>query len=241
MTDRVATSPQIFRPDEMPLHRARQQGSHDSAHDDGCRCDFVSERHHDASNLAPRSRTTHNCIESVMIIEGEAIVDIDGVETPLTTHDTTFVPANIPHRFKNASSEKRMRILWTYASADATRTLVASGETGRIDAEQQSAESLQPVVEHVEIEVQPGSEDAFVAAAAEAAQHFQKTPGSRSFEVFTSHEQPSRMRVLIGWDSIAAHEHFRTTPEYVKWRELVGPHFAEAPRVEHLRSAHKAF
>ncbi|MGO3650347.1 antibiotic biosynthesis monooxygenase, partial [Agrococcus casei] len=178
---------------------------------------------------------------SVMIIAGEAIADIDGVETALSTHDVVFVPANIPHGFKNASDTERLRVFWTYSSIDATRTLVDSGETGRIDAEQQSAESLQPVVEHVEIEVQPGSEDAFVAAAAEAAQHFQKTPGSRSFEVFTSHEQPSRMRVLIGWDSIAAHEHFRTTPEYVKWRELVGPHFAEAPRVEHLRSAHKAF
>lgn len=241
MTDRVATSPQIFRPDEMPFI---ERGN-------GARTIPLTTTAVGATSFlngittfepgAEIAHHTHNCIESVMIIEGEAIVDIDGAETPLTTHDTTFVPANIPHRFKNASSEKRMRILWTYASADATRTLVTSGETGRIDAEQQSAESLEPVIEHVEIEVQPGSEDAFVAAAAEAAQHFQKTPGSRSFEVFTSHEQPSRMRVLIGWDSIAAHEHFRTTPEYAKWRELVGPHFAEAPRVEHLRSAHKAF
>lgn len=79
---------------------------------------------------------THNCVESVMIIEGDAIVDINGEETPLTLHDTTFVPANIPHRFKNASDTNRMRILWTYASLDATRTLIASGETGRIDAEQ---------------------------------------------------------------------------------------------------------
>jgi putative monooxygenase len=78
---------------------------------------------------------THNCVESVVIIEGDAIVDIDGVETPLSLHDTTFVPANIPHRFKNASSEKRMRILWVYASTDATRTLIATGETGRIDGE----------------------------------------------------------------------------------------------------------
>jgi quercetin dioxygenase-like cupin family protein len=78
---------------------------------------------------------THNCVESVVIIEGEAIVDIDGVETPLNLHDTTFVPANIVHRFKNASDTKRMRILWTYASVDATRTIIASGETGRIDGE----------------------------------------------------------------------------------------------------------
>ena len=127
MTDRVATSPQIFRPDEMPFI---ERGN-------GARTIPLTTTAVGATSFlngittfepgAEIAHHTHNCIESVMIIEGEAIVDIDGVETPLTTHDTTFVPANIPHRFKNASSEKRMRILWTYASIDATRTLVASG------------------------------------------------------------------------------------------------------------------
>lgn len=79
---------------------------------------------------------THNCAESVVIIEGFAVVDIDGVETPLDLHDATFVPANVPHRFRNASPRDRMRILWTYASVEATRTILATGETGRIDTEQ---------------------------------------------------------------------------------------------------------
>lgn len=76
----------------------------------------------------------HNCEESVMVIEGEAIAEIDGVQHHLATSDTTWIPANVPHRFINAS-DRRMRIFWTYATVDATRTMIATGETRTIDAE----------------------------------------------------------------------------------------------------------
>jgi putative monooxygenase len=76
----------------------------------------------------------HNCEESVMVIEGEAIAEIDGVQHYLGTNDTTWIPANVPHRFINAS-DKPMRIFWTYATIDATRTMVATGESRSIDAE----------------------------------------------------------------------------------------------------------
>lgn len=69
-----------------------------------------------------------------MVIEGEAIAEIDGVQHHLSTNDTTWIPANVPHRFINAS-DKPMRIFWTYATVDATRTMVASGESRSIDAE----------------------------------------------------------------------------------------------------------
>jgi putative monooxygenase len=78
---------------------------------------------------------THNCEESVIVIEGRAIVELDGVDHALETFDTTWVPANVPHRFKNPSSERPLRIFWTYASVDATRTLVATGETHSIGSE----------------------------------------------------------------------------------------------------------
>ncbi|MDB6100654.1 MAG: hypothetical protein JWO52_653 [Gammaproteobacteria bacterium] len=77
----------------------------------------------------------HNCEESVVILEGRAIVDINGTEFEMGPQDTTFLPANIPHRFRNASSMAGMRILWTYASIDATRTIIATGDTRRIDDE----------------------------------------------------------------------------------------------------------
>lgn len=78
---------------------------------------------------------SHNCAESILIVEGNAIVEIDGAEYTVGTNDVTFLPANIPHRFRNASNTERMRMLWTYASVDATRTIIATGDTRTIDAE----------------------------------------------------------------------------------------------------------
>lgn len=78
---------------------------------------------------------THNCPESVVILEGDAIVEIDGTEHLLSRFDTTYVDAGVPHRFRNASDTAPMRILWTYASVDATRTIAATGVTTRVDAE----------------------------------------------------------------------------------------------------------
>jgi quercetin dioxygenase-like cupin family protein len=77
----------------------------------------------------------HNCAESIMIIEGRAVAEIDGVEYEVGTHEVTFLPANVSHRFRNASSTEPMRMLWTYASVDATRTIIATGDTCTIDAE----------------------------------------------------------------------------------------------------------
>ncbi|WP_217135066.1 cupin domain-containing protein [Streptomyces sp. AC558_RSS880] len=82
---------------------------------------------------------THNCPESVTILEGDAIVEIDGAEHHVTRFDTTYVPAGMPHRFRNASATEPMRILWIYASVDATRTIVETGVTARVDAEHDKA------------------------------------------------------------------------------------------------------
>ena len=81
----------------------------------------------------------HNVAESVMVIKGTAIVNVAGQEHLLNTFDTTFVPADIPHHFKNASATEEMRIFWTYGSIDATRTIIETGVTSRIDEEQKLA------------------------------------------------------------------------------------------------------
>lgn len=77
----------------------------------------------------------HNCEESVMVLEGSAVAEIDGVEYELGPHDTTWIPSDVPHRFRNASDTEPMRIFWTYASVDATRTLIATGETRPVSSE----------------------------------------------------------------------------------------------------------
>lgn len=78
---------------------------------------------------------SHNVEESVVLMEGEAILDIDGLEYQLKAHDVTYIPPNVPHRFRNLSQENEMKILWIYASTNATRTLLDSGVTNAVAAE----------------------------------------------------------------------------------------------------------
>lgn len=78
---------------------------------------------------------SHNCQESVVLMEGEAILDIDGLEYELKPHDVTFIPPNVNHRFRNLSQTKPMKILWIYATVDATRTLTTTGVTNAVAAE----------------------------------------------------------------------------------------------------------
>lgn len=84
---------------------------------------------------------SHNCEESVVLLEGEAILDIDGQAHVLHQFDTTWIPPDVVHRFRNASTEKPMKILWIYASPDATRTLAKTGETRLVNAEHRASEA----------------------------------------------------------------------------------------------------
>ena len=80
---------------------------------------------------------THNCEESVLLLEDEAIAEIDGERHAIKAGDISWIPEGVPHRFINASSTEGMRILWIYARTDATRTLVETGETRPVLAEHQ--------------------------------------------------------------------------------------------------------
>ena len=71
---------------------------------------------------------SHNCSEQVTILEGQAEVIVDGVSTILTRYDTTFIPAEKPHRFLN-SGDSELTILWIYGARDVTRTFTETGET----------------------------------------------------------------------------------------------------------------
>lgn len=78
---------------------------------------------------------SHNCEESVMLLAGDAILDIQGEEHRLSPFDTTWIPPNLPHRFRNMSETQPMKILWIYASPQATRTLTETGETRPVSSE----------------------------------------------------------------------------------------------------------
>ena len=79
---------------------------------------------------------SHNCEESVMLLEGDAMLDVEGQESVrLQPLDTTWLPPNLSHRFRNLSDTQPMKILWIYARLDATRTLTESGVTNFVSAE----------------------------------------------------------------------------------------------------------
>ena len=129
------TRPAIFRPDEIEAH---ERGG-------GARTNPLVNRASGTTSFingitifrpgAAIPLHSHNCEESVMLLEGHAIAEIDGERHALKPQDTTFIPAGLPHRFLNASDTEPMKILWIYARVDATRTIVATGDTRTIDAE----------------------------------------------------------------------------------------------------------
>ncbi|MFD0849092.1 cupin domain-containing protein [Sphingosinicella xenopeptidilytica] len=77
----------------------------------------------------------HNCEESVLVLSGTGRAHIDGDEHDVRPRDLTWIPAGVPHFFRNVSDRDPLEIFWTYASIDATRTIVATGVTTRIDEE----------------------------------------------------------------------------------------------------------
>ena len=131
----MSTQPRIFRPAEIPS----------VARGGGVRTvPLVTERSGSTSfingmTIFPPSGSVplhkHNCDESVLLLDGHAIVEMAGEEHVVAQGDVTFIPEGVHHRFRNASDVSDMTILWTYASVDANRTIIATGETRRIDDE----------------------------------------------------------------------------------------------------------
>ncbi|MDO9440371.1 MAG: hypothetical protein Q7T73_05725 [Beijerinckiaceae bacterium] len=58
-------------------------------------------------------RRDGNGLGNVDDLEADAIAALDSVQHRIGATDTTWVPADVPHRIINASDTKPMRIFWT--------------------------------------------------------------------------------------------------------------------------------
>ena len=91
------------------------------------------------------------------------------------------------------------------------------------------------VLEIADIRVQPGQEDAFVAAYRSVRDVLAGTPDCHSVRMTRGIESPSRFVLVVEWESVAAHEdNFRATDRFTQWRGAIGPFFASPPSVEHF-------
>lgn len=71
---------------------------------------------------------SHNVEETVMVLEGQATVVIGDQSFDVEAGDVTWIPAGVPHFFKNRGAGL-MKIYWVYVSQEVTRTLTDSGVT----------------------------------------------------------------------------------------------------------------
>jgi heme-degrading monooxygenase HmoA len=98
------------------------------------------------------------------------------------------------------------------------------------------------IFEIAEINVKPGEEAAFEAAARKAIPLFQRARGCKGMELQQTVEVPTRFRLVVRWETLDDHMvHFRGSADFQEWRRLVGGHFASPPVVEHTRTAFHGF
>jgi (4S)-4-hydroxy-5-phosphonooxypentane-2,3-dione isomerase len=80
----------------------------------------------------------------------------------------------------------------------------------------------------VHVHVKRECVEAFAAATRENAENSLKEPGVARFDVLQNEEEPNRFMLAEAYltpEAILAH---KTTPHYLKWRDLVAPMMADA-------------
>lgn len=90
------------------------------------------------------------------------------------------------------------------------------------------------IIEVASIAVKPGSEKAFEEAVAKAVDVVRNAKGCKGMQLTRCIEEPGTYDVVIRWETLENHTvDFRNSDLFQQWRALVGPHFAEAPKVRH--------
>ena len=92
------------------------------------------------------------------------------------------------------------------------------------------------ILELADIRIPPGKQAEFDAAIIKGVETVaSNAKGFRGYKVNRGIESPERYVLMIFWDTLENHTvDFRGSAAFAEWRAIVGPYFAEAPKVEHF-------
>lgn len=97
------------------------------------------------------------------------------------------------------------------------------------------------VLEHALLSVRPGHEEPFEDAFAQAKTIISGMPGFYRLSLSRCLERTSTYLLLVEWATLEDHTTgFRTSPDYLRWRELLHPFYDPFPAVEHYEQVHTA-
>lgn len=93
------------------------------------------------------------------------------------------------------------------------------------------------VTEIAHLVIKAGEEAAFEKKVALAKPHFMAAKGCHGVKLVRSVEAPDQYQLMVEWETVEAHMvDFRESDGFQQWRALAGPHFAQAPTVEHVQT-----
>ena len=98
------------------------------------------------------------------------------------------------------------------------------------------------ILEVADIRITPGRQAEFNEAIKRGVETvIAHAKGFAGYKVKRSIESPERYLLMIKWETLENHTvDFRGSPAFANWRAIVGPFFAEAPKVEHFELVAKS-
>jgi heme-degrading monooxygenase HmoA len=92
------------------------------------------------------------------------------------------------------------------------------------------------ILEAAVLTIAPAQKREFEAAFTEARALISAMPGFISHQLQRGIETDGRYLLLVQWQSVEHHMvGFRESPQFLRWRALLGPFFAASPAVEHYQ------
>jgi quinol monooxygenase YgiN len=91
------------------------------------------------------------------------------------------------------------------------------------------------VLEIAELYITPGAETAFTEAHVAAINALESSDGMLSLKLTQGVETPTQFVMMVEWTDLEAHERFRETEGYARWRAAIGPFVSGPARIQHTR------